>query len=181
MSPVTKKKKKQLAECIVNKLHAINKTWDETRQWVRGNAWLLFWPHCLWPVACRLDTACAFARSKTCLRHWSRWPGEDSHLTGMEQFSDELQRKQFLLLRLLFCPHTFSRTVGVNHVKNYENTQLMCQLMYVFSWTNTADIWAYLGHTVYERTTWQNWRVQCDQACGMSVCALVCVCGVSLF
>lgn len=86
-------KKKHVAECIVNKLHAINKTWDETRQWVRGNAWLLFWPHCLCPVACRLDSACAFARSKTCLCHWLWWRGEESHLIGMMWFSGEPRYK----------------------------------------------------------------------------------------
>lgn len=128
-SPGLNRKKQQLAECIVNQLHAINKTWDETRQWVRGNAWLLFWPHFLCPVACRLDSACAFARSKTCLCHWLWWTGEASLLIGMMWFSDEPRYKWFPL-----PPSSlFVNPPLVEQVKwNVKNT-----------WKHTADLSAF--------------------------------------
>lgn len=53
------------------------------------------------PVACRLHSACAFARSETCLHRWLRCGGEGSHLIGMTR---RPTNKHARLPRRLFRP-----------------------------------------------------------------------------
>lgn len=105
--------------------------WDE--------AVSLFWPRCLRPVVCRLNSACAFARSKTCLCPRLRWTGDAS-----------------LLIRRMWFGQTSKVSSSLSTTQKQLIEQWVSKLVRSFIWAVVGDGkhgWYFLrlGHTEYDR------------------------------